>query len=90
MVPSGFSVHASQRVEPDEPKKIEQLAFYLTRPPLATKNVELTHDGLVTVRTPLDPRTGKREKVMDPLDWIHTIVTQLPEPKQHLVRWYGK
>ena len=41
------------------------------------------------VRTPPDPRTGLVEKIVDPLDLIHALTTQIPEPGQHLVRYYA-
>jgi hypothetical protein len=42
-----------------------------------------------SVTTPLDPRTGQNELVLDPLEWIHQVVQQIPAARQHLVRYYG-
>ena len=41
------------------------------------------------MRTPPDPRTGLVEKILDPLELIHALTTQIPDPGQHLVRYYG-
>ena len=41
------------------------------------------------VRTPPDPRTGLGEKLPDPLELIHALTTQIPDPGQHLVRYCG-
>jgi hypothetical protein len=41
------------------------------------------------VRTPPDPRTGVPDRILDPLDWIHAITSQIPDPGQHLVRYYA-
>jgi len=27
--------------------------------------------------------------VFDPLDWVHAITTQIPDPRQHMVRYQG-
>lgn len=41
------------------------------------------------VSTPADPRSGGTELELDPLDWIHQVVQQIPAPRQHLTRYYG-
>ena len=27
--------------------------------------------------------------MLDPLEWIHQVVQQIPAPRQHMVRYYG-
>lgn len=39
--------------------------------------------------TPPDPSTGRDHKHFDALDWIHAITTQIPDARQHMVRYYG-
>ena len=41
--------------------------------------VEL-HGSKVRVKTPREPRTGVRDLLMDPLDWIHAVALQVPDP----------
>jgi hypothetical protein len=63
-----------------------------TRGPLPLDVVEKVEGGRLRVRTPPDPRTGLVEKILDPLDLIHALTTQIPDPGQHLVRycsWYS-
>ena len=70
----------------------ERLARYLTRGPLPIDVVEKVEGGRLRVRTPPDPRTWLVEKILDPLDLIHALTTQIPDPGQHLVRydaWYS-
>jgi hypothetical protein len=43
----------------------------------------------VRVATPPDPRTGEREGVLDPLEFLHALARQVPDPRQYLVRYYG-
>ena len=86
---SGFSVHGEQTVPAEDPKGTERLARYLTRGPLPIDVVEKAEGGRLRVRTPPDPRTGLVEKLLDPLELIHALATQIPDPGQHLVRYYG-
>ena len=88
-VHSGFSVHGEQTVPAEDPKGTERLARYLTRGPLPIDVVEKADGGRLRVRTPPDPRTGLVEKLLDPLELIHALATQIPDPGQHLVRYYG-
>lgn len=86
---SGFSVHAGPAIEPGEPGAIERVSRYLTRAPVALGKVHPQKDGRIKLLTPRDPVTGLDHRVFDPLDWIHAVTTQIPDPRQHLVRYYG-
>jgi hypothetical protein len=86
---SGFSVHGEQVVMPDETARIERLARYLTRPPLPVTAVSRDDSGRVVVATPPDPRTGSTELHLDPVEWVHRICSQIPDPRLHLTRSYG-
>ena len=67
----------------------ERLARYVVRVPMPQKDVRLTVEGQVRVSIPSHPRTGQTELVLDPLEWIHQVVEQIPAPRQHGVRYYG-
>jgi hypothetical protein len=86
---SGFSAHAEQIVQPDDTDPLERLARYLARAPMPIDAVEATDEGEVRIATPPDPRTGKQELRLDPLDWIHALCQQIPDPRQHTIRYYG-
>jgi hypothetical protein len=88
-VHSGFSVHGEQTVSTDDLQGAERLARYLTRGPLPLDVVEKVEGGRLRVRTPPDPRTGLADKILDPLELIHALTTQIPDPGQHMVRYYG-
>jgi hypothetical protein len=87
--PSGFSVYANQLVCHDEPDRLEKLARYLTRPPLGMDSVRGQNDGRVEVSTPPQPATAETALKLDPLDWIHALCQQIPDPGQHLTSFYG-
>jgi len=88
-VHSGFSVHGEQTVPTDDLKGAERFARYLTREPLPLDVVEKVEAGRLRVRTPPDPRTGIADTILDRLDLIQALTTQIPDPGQHLVRYYG-
>ena len=86
---SGFSVHGEQRVDASEGDALERLGRYVTGPALATGAVTLREDGRVCVATPPDPKSGAEGVVLDVLDFVHAVVTQIPDAGKHLVRYYG-
>jgi hypothetical protein len=86
---SGFSVDASQRVAAGEDGRLERLARYATRVPLAVGALRDRPDGKVEIDTPPDPHTGARVKVMDRLDFIHAVCQQIPDRGLHVVRYRG-
>ena len=86
---SGFSVHVGAPLEASEPKSVERVGRYLVRAPVALGKVHPQEDGRVKLLTPPDPKTGARSRLFDPLDWVHLVTTQIPDPRQHMVRYYG-
>ena len=86
----GFHVHATEPVLPDDKERQEHLARYITRAPLRLDAVNRTEDRQqVKVRTPPDPVTGRNVMELDRLELIRRLCTQIPAPRQHLVRYYG-
>jgi len=65
------------------------MARYMTRTPVALAKVFHLKDGRVKLLTPRDPKTGLDHRLFDPLDWVHAITTQIPDPRQHLTRYQG-
>lgn len=87
--PSGFSVHAEQVAPADDRARLERLARYITRAPMRLDALELIEEDVVRVRTPPNPRSGETECRLDLLDWVHAVVSQLPDARQHVVRYFG-
>jgi hypothetical protein len=69
--------------------RLERMARYLTRAPLSLSGVHLDEVGRVEVTTAPDPHTGETLKRLDPLECIHAITSQIPNPGSHLTRAYG-
>ena len=86
---SGFSVYGAQVVLPEEGDRLLQLARYSTRPPLAQQRVQPGPGKTYRLQTPPDPATGATQLALDPLELIHRLAQQIPDPGQHLVRYYG-
>ena len=86
---SGFSVDATQRVGTGEEKRLERLARYATRAPLASGAVRERPDGQIEVDTPPDPKTGSTVKVLDRLDFVHALCQQIPDHGLHQSRYWG-
>jgi len=76
-------------VSTDDLQGAERLARYLTRGLMPIDVVEKVEGGRLRVRTPPDPHTGLVEKILDPLELFHALTTQIPDPGQHMVRYYG-
>ena len=87
-VHSGFAVHGERVVWRDDLASLERLARYALRAPMPFDAVEL-QGAKVRVKTPPDPSTGERDRLLDPLDWIHAVALQVPDPGRHLVRYLG-
>jgi hypothetical protein len=86
---SGFSVYGEQVVLETEGERLERVARYVVRAPMPFEVVEAMAQEQVRITTPPDPRTGERELVLDPLEFVHAMCRQVPDPRQHLVRYYG-
>jgi len=84
--PSGFSVFAQQIIEPEDTERLEHIARYIARPPTRIDHITWLPDGKLNVTTPPDPRTGKTHTVLDPIDLIHALTTQIPDARSHVIR----
>jgi hypothetical protein len=91
---TGFSVHNSVTVEPQDAGATERLVRYLMPAPVSQQRLEIDAD-LAEVR--LYPRPGADDaaseeevvETLDPAEAVARIVAQIPEPRKHLIRSYG-
>jgi len=86
---SGFSAHCDKPALADDRSSLERWVRYITRAPIRIDTIGIDDEGRVRITTPPDPRSGATELVLDPLEWIHAITTQIPDRRQHVVRYYG-
>ena len=94
-VHSGFNVHRSRRVLPDEREDLERLAQYIIRNPFAVEKMQVSPpnranpDGSVIYRSGLNPKIQRNFEVFSPCDFIAAITQHIPDKSFQLVRYYG-
>lgn len=94
-VHSGFNVHRSRRVLPDEREDLERLAQYIIRNPFAVEKMQVgapnrgNPDGSVIYRSGLNPKIQRNFEVFTPCDFIAAITQHIPDKSFQLVRYYG-
>ena len=91
---TGFSVHNRVRVEPEDQPAVERLARYIMRPPISLERVQWGGEGVVHYRAKggHDGRTlpaGDAAEAFDPAEFVARVIMHIPEPRRHLVRYYG-
>ncbi|MBA3564840.1 MAG: transposase, partial [Gammaproteobacteria bacterium] len=86
---SGFSLHAGVAAKAFQRDKLEHLARYISRPPIATERLALTDGGHIryTLKTPY--RDGTTHVIFEPMDFIARLAALVPKPRAHLTRYHG-
>ncbi len=91
---TGFSVHNRVRVEPEDGPAVERLARYIMRPPISLERIGWSGDGEVLYQ----PKGGHDggpgphrdpAETFDPAEFLARVIMHVPEPRRHLVRYYG-
>ena len=90
---TGFSVHNRVTVEPEDQPAVERLARYIMRPPISLERMSWDGAGEVWYRRKSGhENSGLREReveTFDPAEFLARVVMHIPEPRRHLVRYYG-
>jgi hypothetical protein len=86
---AGFSLHAGIGVEAEQRGKLERLARYVSRPPVAIERLDLTAQGQVRYRLKTPYRDGTTHIVLEPLDFIARLAALVPPARVHLTRFHG-
>ena len=72
---------------------MERLARYIMRPPISLERMSWEGSGEVCYRRKRGHENaglGKREaEVFDPAEFLARVIMHVPEPRRHLVRYYG-
>jgi len=91
---TGFSVHNRVRVEPEDHPAVERLARYIMRPPISLERMQWSGDGEVFYQ-PKGGHDGRARQPGDPAEtfdqaeFLARVIMHIPEPRRHLVRYYG-
>jgi hypothetical protein len=91
---TGFSVHTGVRVEPEDEGALERLARYILRPPISLERMQWEGVGEVRYRLKAGHDRGPRQTrgttgEFDPAEFLARVIMHIPEPRRHLVRYYG-
>ncbi len=91
---SGFSVDASPTVWPQDTQGLERLCRYLLRCPLSLSRIHwmpgaktLFYEGKSAHHDPL--ASHPQGETLDILEFLARVLTQIPEPRTHGVRYFG-
>jgi hypothetical protein len=89
---SGFSVHTSVTVPPDDRDGLERLARYLLRAPVSLDRLRV-EEGSQAIAYAGRRRAGHEphppSAPVDPKDFLARILMHIPEPRRHVIRYYG-
>ncbi len=89
---SGFSVHNEARLPAGDTKGLEVLVRYMSRPAVSLARLLLQPDSDEVLYFPKpgghDGNAAEPERV-DALEFVARVLAQIPEPRKHLIRYYG-
>ena len=91
---TGFSIQNRVRVEPEDGPAVKRLARYIMRPPISIERIAWSGNGDVLYRPKgcHDGRCrqpGDPVEAFDPAEFLARVIMHIPEPRRHLVRYYG-
>ena len=86
---SGFSLHAGIAATASQVDKLEHLARYVARPPVAAERLALTGSGQVRYALKTPYRDGTTQVIFEPEDFIARLAALVPKPRAHLTRYHG-
>jgi hypothetical protein len=87
---SGFSIDDSVRIQAEDSQALERLARYMVRPPLSLERMryEVGDNEVVYERKRSNGKPGAEER-FDPLDFLARLISLIPQPKLHNIRYLG-
>jgi hypothetical protein len=85
----GFSVHAGVAVPAHDRERLERLARYAARPPIATGRLSRLGDGRLLYRLKRRWSDGTSHVVYHPLELMERLAALVPPPRYNIIRYYG-
>lgn len=86
---AGFNVHANTGARANERERLEILVRYLARPPIANDRLSELPDGRLTLQLKQGWRNGTTHVVFTPHELIEKLISLIPRPRAHVVRYHG-
>jgi hypothetical protein len=88
-VVDGFNVHANVRVPARDRLRLERLARYVSRPPIASERLTELDDGRLCYELRHRWRDGTTHVVLEPEELIERLAALVPRPRVHSVVYHG-
>ena len=85
----GMSLHADVSVPARDRKRLERLARYVLRQPLALERLEALPDGRLSYRLKTRWRDGTTHILMERHELLERLAPLIPPPRAHQVRYHG-
>jgi hypothetical protein len=89
---SGFSVHNRVYAHPGDGRDFEALVRYMMRSPVSLTRLRFTPGAKEVFFTPKcghDAREAAEDERVDAEEFVARVLVQIPDPRRHLVRYYG-
>jgi hypothetical protein len=89
---SGFSVHNRVFVHPRDGREFEALVRYMMRPPVSLSRLHFTpgsHEVVYVPKAGHDDIEATEGEKIDAMEFVARVLVQIPDPRRHLVRYYG-
>jgi len=91
---SGFSIDDSVRIPAGEKTSLETVARYMLRSPVSLSRLQWTRASPHVLYTPKTSHDDSSQlfpglEKIDALEFLARVITQIPEPKRHLLFYYG-
>jgi len=86
---TGFSVHNSVTVPAGDGRALEALARYCLRNPVSLTRLRWDPGSETATYLLRDGHDGQRAETLDALDFLARLLAHVPDPRRHLVHYYG-
>jgi hypothetical protein len=85
----GMSLHADVATHSHDRKRLERLARYILRPPVALDRLEAQPDGRLSYKLKTQWRDGTTHILMERHELLERLAPLIPPPRAHQVRYFG-
>jgi hypothetical protein len=85
----GINLHAGVAVPARDRRRLERLARYVARPPLASERLCDHPDGRLRYELKTRWRDGTTHLLFEPLELIGRLAALIPPPRKHQVTYHG-
>jgi len=85
----GFDLHAGVCVPADQPDRLERIARYTLRPPVAQDRLQWTDDGQIRLALRRPWSDGTTHLLFDPVELLERLAALTPRPRVNLILYHG-